>query len=78
MNVALRTLQDRLATTRQPLSPAMRANVPQVAALVSPRGSLLGEPVLRDNVDERYRVTSAVLPSTVRVRALHDRVLALR
>ncbi|MDP2004894.1 MAG: hypothetical protein Q8K45_04395 [Rubrivivax sp.] len=55
-----------------------RANVPQVAVLVSPRGSPLGEPVLRDTVDERYSVTSAVMPSSVRVRPPHERVLALR
>jgi HD-GYP domain-containing protein (c-di-GMP phosphodiesterase class II) len=53
-----------------------RANVPRVAALVSPRGSPLGEPVMRDTEDERYAVRSAVTPSSVKVRPPHDRLLA--
>ncbi len=53
-----------------------RANVPRVAALVSPRGSPLGEPLMRDTEDERYAVRSAVAPSTVKVRPPHDRLLA--
>lgn len=55
-----------------------RANVPQVAALVSPRGSPLGEPMLRDTNLETYAVRSAVTPSSVKVRPPHDRLLALR
>lgn len=54
-----------------------RANVPQVAALVSPRGSPLGEPLLRDTNVERYAVRSAVTPSSVKVRPPHERLLAL-
>lgn len=53
-----------------------RANVPRVAALVSPRGSPLGEPLLRDTAQERYAVLSAVTPSSVKVRPPHDRLLA--
>jgi len=54
-----------------------RANVPQVAALVSPRGSPLGEPLMRDTNLERYAVRSAVTPSSVKVRPPHERLLAL-
>lgn len=53
-----------------------RANVPRVAALVSPRGSPLGEPLMRDTGNERYAVRSAVTPSSVKVRPPHDRLLA--
>ncbi len=53
-----------------------RANVPRVAALVSPRGSPLGEPLMRDTEEERYAVRSAVAPSSVKVRPPHDRLLA--
>jgi len=53
-----------------------RANVPRVAALVSPRGSPLGEPLMRDTGQERYAVRSAVAPSSVKVRPPHDRLLA--
>ncbi|MDO9073287.1 MAG: hypothetical protein Q7U73_08465 [Rubrivivax sp.] len=53
-----------------------RANVPRVAALVSPRGSPLGEPQMRDTGLERYAVRSAVAPSSVKVRPPHDRLLA--
>jgi HD-GYP domain-containing protein (c-di-GMP phosphodiesterase class II) len=53
-----------------------RANVPRVAALVSPRGSPLGEPLMRDTGQERYAVLSAVAPSSMKVRPPHDRLLA--
>ena len=54
-----------------------RANLPRVAALVSPRGSPLGEPLPRDTQDERYSVKHAVASAQVRVRPPHDRLWAL-
>ncbi len=54
-----------------------RAALPRVAALVSSRGSPLGEPLLRDTQDERFAVARAVNPSQVRVQPAHDRVMAL-
>lgn len=54
-----------------------RANLPRVAALVSPRGSPLGEPLPRDTHDERYSVKHAVTSAQVRVRPPHERLVAL-
>jgi hypothetical protein len=54
-----------------------RANLPRVAALVSPRGSPLGDPLPRDTQDERYGVKHAVSSAQVRVRPPHERLLAL-
>ncbi len=54
-----------------------RANLPRVAALVSPRGSPLGEPLPRDTQDERFSVKHAVTSAQVRVRPPHERLLAL-
>lgn len=55
-----------------------RANLPYVASLVSPAGTPLGEPALRDTIDRRYAVRAAVAPAQVRVRPPHDRLMALR
>jgi hypothetical protein len=55
-----------------------RANLPQVAALLSHSGSLIAEPLLRDTMDRRYAAKSAVAPSRVRVIPPHERLLALR
>lgn len=55
-----------------------RADRPCVAALATPRGSPLGEPLLRDTADERYAVKGPVSPAQVKLRPPHDRVLALR
>ncbi|MBA4177417.1 MAG: hypothetical protein C0505_12805 [Leptothrix sp. (in: Bacteria)] len=54
-----------------------RANVPRVAALLSPRGSPLGEPLLRDTSQERFAVRTAVAPSSLKVRLPHERLQAL-
>ncbi len=54
-----------------------RANLPQVVALVSASGNVYGEPVLRDTLDRRHAVKSAVAPARVKVRFVHDKVLAL-
>jgi HD-GYP domain-containing protein (c-di-GMP phosphodiesterase class II) len=55
-----------------------RANLPQVAALLSHSGSLIAEPLLRDTMDRRFAAKSAVAPSRVRVIPPHERLLALR
>lgn len=55
-----------------------RANLPYVAALISSSGSVIAEPMLRDTLDRRYAVKSAVPPSTVKVRPPHERLLAMR
>jgi hypothetical protein len=55
-----------------------RANLPFVASLVSASGSALGEPALRDTIDRRYSVRSAVPPAQVRVRPPHEKLMALR
>ncbi|MDE2457135.1 MAG: hypothetical protein KGL43_26390, partial [Burkholderiales bacterium] len=44
-----------------------RANLPLVASLVSPSGTPLGEPLLRDTLSPRHAVRAAVPPSAVRV-----------
>jgi len=55
-----------------------RANLPYVASLVSASGTPLGEPALRDTIDRRYTVRSAVPPGQVKVRPPHERLLAMR
>ena len=60
------------------LARGRRANLPLVAALVSPGGAPLGEPALRDTIENRHAVKGAVAPSEVRVRPQHERLLAMR
>ncbi|MBL8324126.1 MAG: phosphohydrolase [Rubrivivax sp.] len=60
------------------LARGRRANLPYVASLVSAGGTPLGEPALRDTLDQRHAVKGAVSPSAVRVRPAHARLLALR
>lgn len=55
-----------------------RANLPQVAALLSHSGNLIAEPLLRDTMDRRYAAKCAVAPNRVRVIPPHERLLALR
>ena len=55
-----------------------RANLPFVAALVSAAGNVLGEPALRDTLERRFAVKSAMPPHTVKVRPPHDRLMAMR
>lgn len=55
-----------------------RANLPYVASLVGASGTPLGVPALRDTIEQRYTVRSAVPAARVRVRPPHDRLLALR
>jgi hypothetical protein len=45
--------------------------------IVSARGVVYGEPVPRDTLDRRHAVKSAVAPARVKVRFVHDKVLAL-
>jgi len=54
-----------------------RANLPLVACLVTPAGTPVGEPALRDTVDPRFAVKQAVRASSVRVTPPHGKVLAL-
>ncbi len=60
------------------LARGRRANLPVVAALVSPSGNPLGEPALRDTIESRHAVKGAVAPAAVRVRPPHERLLAMR
>ncbi|HLL19714.1 MAG TPA: phosphohydrolase, partial [Rubrivivax sp.] len=60
------------------LARGRRANLPFVAALVAANGSPLGEPALRDTIDQRYSVKSAVPPAAVKVRPPHERLMAMR
>ena len=46
--------------------------------MVAPSGMALGEPALRDTVESRFAVRSAVPSAQVKVRPDHRRVLALR
>ena len=55
-----------------------RANLPFVASLVSPAGNPLGEPALRDTLDQRFSVKGAVAAAKVKVRPPHERLLAMR
>jgi HD-GYP domain-containing protein (c-di-GMP phosphodiesterase class II) len=54
-----------------------RANLPIVAALVGRSGLPLAEPAVRDTLDKRYAVNGAVLPSAVKVRPPHKRLLEM-
>jgi hypothetical protein len=60
------------------LARGRRANLPFVASLVSAAGNPLGEPALRDTIDQRYAVKGAVASSRVCVRPQHERLLAMR
>ncbi len=60
------------------LARGRRANLPFVATLVSASGNPLGEPALRDTLDRRYAVKSALPPGAVKVRPPHERLLAMR
>jgi hypothetical protein len=55
-----------------------RANLPWVASLVAPSGLALGEPALRDTIESRFAVRSAVASTLVKVRPDHRRILSLR
>ncbi|MDP1900692.1 MAG: hypothetical protein Q8K96_09595 [Rubrivivax sp.] len=55
-----------------------RANLPYVAALVSANGNPLGEPVLRDSLNQRHAVKGAVPAGSVKVRPPHECLMALR
>jgi HD-GYP domain-containing protein (c-di-GMP phosphodiesterase class II) len=55
-----------------------RANLPWVASLVAPTGMALGEPALRDTIESRFAVRSAVPSAQVKVRPDHTRILSLR
>ena len=55
-----------------------RANLPFVASLVSAAGNVLGEPALRDTIESRFNVKSAVPPNQVKVRPPHERLLAMK
>ncbi len=60
------------------LARGRRANLPYVASLVAASGNVLGEPALRDTLDRRYAVKSALPPGAVKVRPPHERLLAMR
>jgi HD-GYP domain-containing protein (c-di-GMP phosphodiesterase class II) len=55
-----------------------RANLPWVASLVARTGLALGEPALRDTIEARFAVRSAVPSAQVKVRPDHERILSLR
>jgi HD-GYP domain-containing protein (c-di-GMP phosphodiesterase class II) len=55
-----------------------RANLPIVAALVGSNGSALGVPVVRDAIEPRFAVKSALPSSAVKVRPSHEQLMALR
>lgn len=59
------------------VSRGRRANLPIVASLVTPSGTPMGEPALRDTVDPRFSVRGAIGVAAVKVRPVHARVLAL-
>jgi len=60
------------------LARGRRANLPYVATLISASGNVLGEPALRDTLDQRFAVKSALAPGVVKVRPPHERLLAMR
>ncbi len=60
------------------LARGRRANLPLVASLISASGNVLGEPALRDTLDRRFAVKSALAPGVVKVRPPHERLLAMR
>ncbi len=55
-----------------------RANLPMVAALVAASGAPLGTPALRDTLDKRFAVKSAVSVDKVKVIPPHDRLMSMR
>jgi HD-GYP domain-containing protein (c-di-GMP phosphodiesterase class II) len=55
-----------------------RANLPLVASLVSASGNVVAEPAVRDTLDQRHAVKSALAPAQVKVRPPHERLMALR
>ena len=55
-----------------------RANLPVVAALVSPSGAPLGVPAIRDTLDKRHTVKCAVGVQAVKVRPPHEQLIAMR
>lgn len=59
------------------VSRGRRANLPLVAVLVSASGNVHAEPMLRDTLDRRHAVKAAVAPDRVKVRVVHDKLLAL-
>ncbi len=59
------------------VSRGRRANLPLVAALISANGNVYAEPMLRDTLEQRHAVKAAVLPERVKVRFVHEKVLAL-
>jgi HD-GYP domain-containing protein (c-di-GMP phosphodiesterase class II) len=59
------------------VSRGRRANLPLVAVLVSASGNVHAEPMLRETLDRRHAVKAAVAPDRVKVRVMHDKVLAL-
>lgn len=54
------------------------ANQPLVATLVSAAGLPLGEPAPRDTSEARYAVKRVVASQAVKVRPVHDKLLAMR
>ena len=60
------------------LARGRRANLPWVASLIGAAGHALGEPALRDTLDQRHAVKGAVPADTVRVRPPHEKLLAMR
>jgi HD-GYP domain-containing protein (c-di-GMP phosphodiesterase class II) len=59
------------------VSRGRRANLPLVAALISASGNFYAEPMLRDTLEQRHAVKAAVMPGRVKVRFVHEKVLAL-
>jgi HD-GYP domain-containing protein (c-di-GMP phosphodiesterase class II) len=59
------------------VSRGRRANLPLVAALISASGNVYAEPMLRDTLEQRHAVKAAVMPERVKVRFVHEKVLAL-
>jgi HD-GYP domain-containing protein (c-di-GMP phosphodiesterase class II) len=58
------------------LARGRQANQPVVASLVAPNGTPLGEPALRETMDRRFAVKSAVNVQRVKVRPPLERLLA--
>lgn len=59
------------------VSRGQRANLALVASLVTPSGTPVGEPALRDTIEPRFAVRCAVAAADVKVRPAHARLLAL-
>jgi HD-GYP domain-containing protein (c-di-GMP phosphodiesterase class II) len=60
------------------LARGRRSNLPVVAALVSTSGEVMMEPLLRDSIERRHTVKSALRPGAVRVRPPHEKLLTMR